>query len=469
MSYHALLFALLSVCFDAGENRPASPEAGKTLLIEGDALADKNEPTEAVLKYKLAFEQLLPGMRKLAFKTEVKRDVTAREDLRAFLIQEIDEDSTPEEFKADELGMKALGLIPLDLDLKETLVKVYSEEIAAFYDPRTKTMHLIKETPVKDQKAPSFLERLMGKTTGFNKDESKTVIAHELTHALADQNYDLQAMQKKIKDDDDRSMALSALIEGEATLTMIAAQMNDWTGDMIKELQADDLDRGLKFMGPLITMGSGKSLKNAPPILAETMIFPYIRGLVFCTDLINRNNWSAIDEAYKNPPLSTEQILHPEKYRGPKLDLPTKVDLGTLPAGTGWTEIGQNVVGEMQLGVMLKRITGGAAAAAGWDGDRYAVFEGAQGKLGLVWFSTWDSEKDATEYLNAYVRFQTKKLGSDVSSPEAVPDSNRRPSSGVFYALERRGADVVVVEGFDSATTESLIEAAFKAKKTEMK
>jgi hypothetical protein len=86
------------------------------------------------------------------------------------------------------------------------------------------------------------------------------------------------------------------------------------------------------------------------------------------------------------------------------------------------------------------------AAAVGWDGDKFVVFEGAQGKLGLVWFSTWDSEQDAREYLSAYVRYQSKKLGPDVQAPDAISDSIRRPSAGVYYATERRGADVVVVE-----------------------
>ena len=183
-----------------------------------------------MLQYKRAFEQLLPGMRKLPFKHEVNRDVTPREELKAVLIKEIDEEMTAAEFRANELGMKVLGLLPREINLKETMVKVYSEEIAAFYDTKTKTMHLIKEPEAKKNKAPSFLERLLGKTGGFDKDENKTVIAHELTHALADQNFDIDALQKAVKTNDDQSLALSALIEGEATLTMLGAGMADWNG-----------------------------------------------------------------------------------------------------------------------------------------------------------------------------------------------------------------------------------------------
>src|SRR5262249_6067945 len=159
--------------------------AGKKLLAEGDDLA-RTDPTEAVIRYQKAFETLLPGMRKVRFKHEVKRDVTPREDLRTVLLKEIDEEKTPEKFRGDELRMKALGLIPRDLDLKLTMVKVYSEEIAAFYDTKTETMHLIKELPAVANKKPSLFERLLGKKGGFDPDENKTVIAHELTHALAD-------------------------------------------------------------------------------------------------------------------------------------------------------------------------------------------------------------------------------------------------------------------------------------------
>ena len=442
-------------------------KAGQALLKEGDKLADDGDSNGAVARYKRAFETLLPGMRKIRFKSEVKRDVTAREDLQALLIKEIDSETTPGEFRANEMGMKALGLLPRDVDLKSVMAKVYSEEVAAFYDPKTKTMHLIKESEEKVKKKPTLLERLFGKTGGFDKDENKTVIAHELTHALADQNYDLDALQKAIKNDDDRSLALSALIEGEATLTMIGAQMEDWTGSLVKDLPASNLDRVFSFMIPLLPMTSGKALREAPVILSESMIFPYLRGMVFVARLTNDGGWDAVDEAYKNPPLSTEQILHPEKYKT-KPDPPTAVDLGKLDPGPGWKELGRNVVGEMQLAVLLRR-HGGKKAAAGWDGDRYAVFEGESGRLGLVWFSTWDSDDEAREFQAGYAKFQTTKLGEDAARPEEFPDTMRRAKGEAVYAVERKGPDVVVVEGFGAEVTDSLVKAALKAEKTEMK
>ena len=192
--------------------------------------------------------------------------MTTREDLKALLLKEIDEDMTPAEFRANEMGMKAFGLLPRELNLKEILVQVYSEEIAAFYDPKTKTMHLIKEPEAKAKKPPSFLERLIGKKAGFDKDENKTVIAHELTHALADQHFDLDALQKAVKNDDDRDLALSALIEGEATLTMIGRP--DGRLGRLRDpskMPADEPRPDLQPDDPVhAVMAGGKSLREAP-------------------------------------------------------------------------------------------------------------------------------------------------------------------------------------------------------------
>ncbi len=444
---------------------PADSAKGKDLLKEGDGLADKKETTEAVIRYKQAFEQLLPGLRKLPFKSEVKRDVTAREDLRALLIKELDEDQTPAEFKTGELALKVLGFIPRDLNWKDTLVKVYAEEIAAFYDPKTKTMHLIRE-PGGEVKKLTFLESLLGVKQGFDKDGNKTVIAHELTHALADQHFDLDAMQKAIEGDDDRSTALSALIEGEATLAMIGSQMEDWDGSKIITFPAADLDRIFSLMMPFMSLAGGASLRDAPPILADGLIFPYLRGMVFCAKLANDGGWAAINEAYRNPPLSTEQILHPEKYRA-QPDPPTKVELPKLEPGEGWSEVGRNVIGEFQLGILLRR-HGGKGAAAGWDGDQFAVFEGPDKKLGLAWLTTWDTEDDARDFARQYARFQTTKLGEGATSPDAFPDLIRRAHAGADFVVERRGMDVAVVEGFADEATDRLLGAAFRSKKAEM-
>ncbi len=466
----ALILAGIGITPGWADEPRASIREGTRLLKEGDGLADRGQYTEAVIRYKRAFEQILPSLRRNPFLHAVKRDVTKRENLKAMLIKDIDEDMTPQEFRANEMAMKAFGLIPRDYKLKEAMVQIYSEEIAAFYDPKTKTMHLIEE-PRKDdsaKKKPGFFERLFGKADAFDKDENKTVIAHELTHALADQHYDLDALHKLVKKDDDRAMALSSLIEGEATLAMLGASMEDWDGDETEKLPAANLDLAFRMTASLMPLASGgKSILSAPPIISESMVFPYFKGAVFCARLTNEGGWKSIDTAYHTLPQSTEQILHPEKFLT-KPDHPMTIELSALKAGKDWKELGQNVLGEMQIAVMLKKHNG-ASAAAGWDGDRYAVFEGPKDGLGLVWLTTWDSEDDAREFTTSYARYQSARF-PDLPRPSSdVRDTLWRGVGKPLYVIQRRGLDVAVIEGFPPETTVTLLEAAFRSKKTELK
>jgi hypothetical protein len=379
------------------------------------------------------------------------------------MLKEIEEDETPEEFRADELAMKAFGLLPPGLDYKESLMRLLTEQVGAFYDPETDTMHLILEPERKADKKVGFLEKLLGGGGGFNKENSKTVIAHELTHALADQHYDLHALTKSIKHDDDRELALSALIEGEATLVMMAAQGNDWTGKSTAELPSEALGQTMSMMSPLLRMVGGAEIASVPPIMSEPLVFPYLQGLVFCTRITNSEGWPGLDAAYQHLPQSTEQILHPEKYRD-QPDLPTEVDLGSLAAPDGWKELTRNVLGELQIGILLRK-QNGKVAAAGWDGDRFALFEGPSGRLGLVWRSTWDTENDAIEFFSAYARYQQSRFGGE--PPATGSTSTSREKEGAVYRLERRGKDVVAVEGFDDAASTPLADAAWKATLTE--
>lgn len=438
-------------------------ESGLTLLKEGDALADKGETTEAEIRYQKAMEKLLPGLRRLPFKTEVKRDVTPREKIRDYIAKELDEESTPEEQRAEELAMKTFGLLPQKLDLRETMLKLYTEEVGAFYDPKTDTMHLILENG--PGRKPGLLEVLLGRKAGFNKDETKITIAHELAHALADQHFDLDEIQAALKENEDRSLAFSALVEGEATLVMMGASLEDWTGEATVLLPAEQLGRTFTLMMPLLRFAGGASLRSAPPILSESMLFPYLRGLVFCTRLANDEGWKGIDRAYARLPLSTEQILHPEKYAA-EPDLPMEIDLGALEPGEAWKELTRNVLGEFQIGVLL-RAHKGRDAAAGWDGDRYAVFEGSDGALGLIWFTTWDSEADAREFLRSIARYQVKRFEAPAPLDDdfdalSITDGNRT------HELLRRGNDVVVVQGFPKETARALLESALKSTKREL-
>jgi hypothetical protein len=468
MAIAAWLSGEVGIMTPSRADDPVRPsiESGREALSEGDRLADADKPNDAQLSYQRAFEAILPVMRGLDFKQSVKHDITKREKLRDRLLQELDEDRTPEELRGEALSLVAFGLWPSDLDYKETMVRVYTEEIAAFYDPKSKTMHMIQESETKAPERPKgLLDFLNPKPAGFDKDGHKTVIAHELTHALADQHYDIDRMQKGAKGDDDRTLALTALIEGEAMLTMLAAQSEDYRGTRVIEIPARDLDRTFSLLAPFMPAMSGQAVRKAPPILSQGMIFPYLKGLVFCAHLGNGSGWSAIDAAYRDPPISTEQILHPERYLGDR-DAPVKIELGEFDDIGDWKCVYQNVMGEFQTGVLLRRF-GGRAAAAGWDGDEYAALRSPGGRLALVWRTTWDTEDDAREFFRSYARYQADRHHlddpfADVAEPDAVV-SVRREHTGAQFEIACRGKDVSVVEGFAPEVSARLLERAFAA------
>jgi hypothetical protein len=451
----------------------AADEPAQKLLAEGDRLADKAEYTEALLRYKGAYEKILPGLRGLTFKNPVAPQFMERKDLREHMAKLFREEMTEEDIALADASLKVFGFVPAKFKTEELVLRLYAEEVAGFYDPKRKEIFLIKETE-KPQK-PGLFARLLGATGGFDKEEQKATLAHEMAHALADQHFDLDKMQRAVEDDDDQSLALQALIEGEATLVMMI-DMQRTEGDDGKEMlkaSPEAMDFSIGLMKGFLPFASGKTFRNAPPIFQETMLFGYLKGLVFLLHLTNDDEWDAVNRAFRSPPLSTEQILHPEKYLR-DVDVPVAIDLpkfGALAAG-GWKELGQNVLGELQISILLRRHWG-RQAAAGWDGDRFAVFDGPDERLGVVWFTTWDSETDAIEFAGAYTRYSRGRLGLDGDAKDAakgneppkVADDVRSEHDGAVYRVVRRGADVIVIEGFPTEMTDKMLDAATKSQK----
>lgn len=417
---------------------------GLALIKKGDAQADAGNVNEAQFTYQAAMEKLLPGIRHKPFKHTVKRDETPREALGKVLVDDWEKEVTPAEFHLDEATWKVMDLIPADFNLKQAYIKLLTEEVAAFYDPKTKTMHLIREPEKKEPKKAekkSILELIMGREEGFDKEEAQSVIAHELTHALDDQHFDLDAMTHATKDDD-ASLAISALMEGEATLTMMAVGQGDWQGNDIITTPAEGLGRVMRWISPFLPMTGGDTARKSPTVMYESLLFPYLQGLVFCASLTNKGGWAALDEAYENPPISTEQILHPEKYRGPKSDWPTAVDLGELKSPDGYKILGESVIGELTTKLLLGKF-GGRNAAEGWDGDTMAVFQSVidPNKFACVWMTTWDSEKDAAEFTSAI--------------------SQRWKNGDSIPLVEQRGVDVLIVRGLGDADSRQIATNAW--------
>jgi hypothetical protein len=463
--------ALIAFCFLP---RGTFAQTGKELLAEGDRLADQAKYTEALTRYKEAYEKILPGLRGLEFKHTVEPQFMERPNLQAHMQKLYHEDTTDQELELTDASLKVFGFVPPDFKTEETVLNLYAEEVAGFYDPKRKQIFLIKEPerPQKTQK-PGLIARLLGAKTGFDKDEQKSTLSHEMAHALADQHFDLSKLTDATEGDDDRSLALQALIEGEATLVMMVEmeRANGGTGKEMLKSSPAAMDFSFRLMQSFLPFAAGKTFRSAPPIFRETMMFGYLKGMVFLLHMTNQNEWERVNEAFRKPPLSTEQVLHPEKFLG-EVDEPQAIDLPPLGpvVGDGWKEVGQNVIGELQLSILLKKHWG-AKAAQGWDGDRYAVFKGADDRLGLVWYTTWDSETDAEEFAGAYSRYVITRLGigdgaaGRDANPPSIPEKYRLEHQGRAYDIVRRGDDVVVIDGFSPKEADDLVNAVWQAKK----
>jgi hypothetical protein len=186
------------------------------------------------------------------------------------------------------------------------------------------------------------------------------------------------------------------------------------------------------------------AMEHIPAFMMETMIGVYLKGMGFVHQVV-KSDWSEASRLYSDPPRSTEQILHPEKWRNGDdpvtIDFPDFSDADLL---SDWTMLDSNVVGEFQLRIIFNEFdmaSRSAEIAAGWDGDRFAVFERDEDLL-LLWFTTWDSSAEADEFAQSYRQLlATKYAGQDEAT-----------------AVEVRGSDVLIVEGGAAEETDSIIE-----------
>lgn len=316
-----------------------------------------------------------------------------REELRVDLEQDLLEDYPPDEVYADERELIAFGLMDPDVDLGQLIVDLYSEQVAGFYDTETGELVVVRGATEGD---------------GFTPSEEVTY-AHEIVHALQDQNFDLDAGPLNREDvTDDHSYAITALIEGDAThseiLYLIANP--ELLEGFLEEVEAMEFDTEV--------------LDSAPPIISETLYFPYEHGYPFVETIYNEGGWEAVNAAFADPPTSTEQILHPEKYLAG--EEPTIIDVPDFtPELEGeWTVFDDNSFGEFQIRVILQGTSMSDAqavrAAAGWNGDTYVV-AGTETEDAIHWVSEWETDQDASEFARSWALYETERWGV---SPEYI-------------------------------------------------
>lgn len=414
------------------------------------------------------FERDIEDLRGLKFKNPVEIGIQNRDELREKMMEEFDDEMSDEKAEASKKVMVKFGLLPKDMELKQFMIDLMTEQVAGFYDPEEKSLFLIRGGEKKE--AGSDPNDMMMAQMGASQDD--VVAVHELTHALQDQNWDLLTMPMEGVPNDDLVTAQKAVVEGEATYVMY-----DWLLQQ-RGMSLDMLPEGIMEQA----MGGGgggagggmpgmEQMEKAPKIIKEGLIFPYMGGLKYIMKTKKEGGgWEAIDKIYADLPSSTEQILHPEKYDAENRDYPQTVTLPDIAklCGDDWKVLDRNVMGELSTDVLFQEIMNVKGsktkkASSGWDGDQYVCCEDPKTKdVALVWFTTWDSEDDAREFGTAMRKTLQKKYG--VETPDVDEDTKKvwKTTPGGPVMLERRGMDVLVVESVPADRFEDMATAVWK-------
>jgi hypothetical protein len=272
--------------------------------------------------------------------------------------------------------------------------------------------------------------------SGFNGPE-KLTYAHEFVHALQDIHYGTQTGlgcdDDAWEEDSERCAAYQALVEGDASFLELQWFSENATRTDLKEIQ----EFYNSYESPVFDL--------APDFMREDFLFPYTSGQPFVEYLYEQDNWSAIDAAYQTPPVSTEQILHPEKYPD---DKPILVDIPDLaPAlGPGWRELDRGTMGEWSTYLILAhgldpqaQIDPSTAqdASAGWGGDAYVVYYNDQEQATvLVLSSAWDSPQEAEEFSDSFTEYANARFGSPVNETSGLTTWE---SSSNFITFSQNG------------------------------
>jgi hypothetical protein len=404
----------------------------------------------------------------LPIKKEVKRRLTSRDEVQSYLEKNMAEDKDAQRLRRSELVLKKFGLLPRDFNLQTFLVVLLKEQVAGYYDPKTKTVNLLDWVGIEQQ---------------------RPVMAHELTHALQDQSFGLQKWMKAgdfdidMKKDittadierDEIATARQAVVEGQAMVTLVDYMLAP-AGQSIKS--SPQVVESLKA-GMLAGTSDSVQFRNAPIFLKEALTFPYRYGLDFESALLNAGGKKqAYAGAFLNPPHSSRQIMEPKTYLSGEQLAPTPLpDLKKDFAGYDRFDVG--AIGEFDVAVLIDQYAGSERSHQlypDWRGGYYyaARPKGNPGSpLGLLYVSRWSSAQKAGEFAAIYAqslakRYQhVRETGADpdkegAGQPTSLSGKHSWSTEEGMVEIDVQGEIVMVSESLDQATTDLLEADLFK-------
>ena len=302
-------------------------------------------------------------------------EIISREELAVELRQIFDEEYPAEERERDNIELRALGLLDADQEIAELQLQLLGDQVLGFYDDTDMRMVVVSDV-------------------GLDV-EARITYAHEYTHALQDAAFGLDSLETDAVGEDDRGLARTALIEGDATIAMLAWMLQNLSQSEILEY----------FAGAELPDTTG-----IPSWMVAQLSFPYEAGLTWTTALAGGDptspDFTEVDAAFDDPPDSTEQIIELDKWE--EREAPDTVEAPDLAAalGDGWEEVDSTPIGQATIGIMLEYlgipVAEAREAGSGWGGDRLVVATGPDDAFAVAWRLAWDSPEDAAEFLAAY-------------------------------------------------------------------
>ena len=375
-------------------------------------------------------------LRGLESKTSIQKGIKSRKEITGYMNRKISEDFQPERIALEEKMLKKTGLLPEKADYMELMISLLTEQVQGFYDPEERMLFIASWLPMSDQ---------------------EPVMLHELVHALQDQHFDLQSRFREYRnsDNDDYLLAQQALFEGDATVVTL-----QFTIEPFKRHFSELPDLAFIMETQMESeMSKSPVLSATPRFLRESLIFPYGYGASFIQEIWKQSpSWGAVNKIYSDPPASTEQIMHPEKYYGTR-DNPKPVNAAAKAAklGAEWKISYKSVFGEFMLGQLLElhmNSDRAKRAAAGWGGDEVLLLENGAGQ-NAVWIETeWDTAAAAEKFFDAMDEWF--RLCHPKASRRAAPEGFSLVQNGEYSALFRETTGVRVILGIPEAEGKKL-------------
>ncbi len=383
----------------------APPESGGTTPTpSGAGPSVAPTPTADPAAVYAEIEAQVQELRGLEAKRAVDPKLLDEATLKKNVAADFAKDNPPELVKANGRLLELMGLLPAGSSLMDLYVKLLGSQVAGYYDPHAKELYVVS------------------KSGGLGPVERVT-FAHEFTHALQDQHFDLTSLHIDAIGQGDTSLAHLSLAEGDATLLMsLWAQAHLTPQELIQLITSSNDPEQAKILAEM------------PEILKQTLLFPYSAGLQLVLARQAAGGWAAVDAMYARLPASTEQVLHPEKYAASEkpIEVAFPTDLAKR-LGAGWTVDLEDTLGEFQLRIWLEQVgrldaTAAAEAVAGWGGDRVILLAGPGGASAIAIRTAWDTVDDAFEFyshgVEAVYQLQRGSVYADILKKQEEEDRN---------------------------------------------